>query len=111
MWGSPPLEIPEAATIKWGARAIHEPRGCGFSLLPDRQALFGGPAATALTQWVNKQLPRFRNRAKGMSSDSDKVDEFHEAPFHFKMTSNSSYGYMYMVAWMDPPDEKPEDGK
>lgn len=110
MWGSPPLEIPEAAVTRWGARTIHEPKNQGFEHLSDR--ISGeGPNLMELCDWLQKQMPRFRKLAKGMYGDSYEVLEQHESPFHFKMTCNGSYGYVYMVAWVLPSDEKPEDGK
>lgn len=109
MWGSPPIDVPPDAVVAWGARAIHEPRGRGFDLPPDRKGFRAGDhdknpeAFAALARWLdNGMLQRARDWAKTVDGGSGKDFFVSEGDFVFKCTPNCSYGYIYMAAWAVP---------
>lgn len=94
--------LPDTPTVaaKWGARMIVEKqkldvvydRQDNRGEKEDRLALHAWLDATGMP-WLNAQIP-WRN---------DKQDErrLDDGRFHIKASTNASFGYLYVCAWME----------
>jgi hypothetical protein len=104
-WGAAWL-LPDKWTAAWGARGIAD-KNCRpesddshvVGLLYDRQSAAGNNAAVKeLLSWINGTvLPIFG----AFYGDGKEVFKKDDGDFHARWTENASYGYVYVVAWMD----------
>ena len=107
-WGLNP--IPENAIAAWGARAILKQQ-C-LDLLWDRQSFDQGKLSDLekdrFVNWINKSgLPNLRkhivkNRWK---NDSEEVFELNDKSYHLRASCKCSYGYCYISAWQEQPEQ------
>ena len=108
-WGAGWL-LPEEHRAAWGARAIADrvmlrpgedlitPTHVA-DLLPDRQSGVGeNEPLKNLLAWINKNVLPIRMNYDGSSRE---VTEVNDGNCHARWTPNGSYGYIYIVAWMD----------
>ena len=99
--------IPPRFQSIWGARTILK---YGYiDLVPDRQDSEGPqPHLDRLYAWIDeKAMPQLRERSKGLRGDSDEVLEIEESPFTLKASCKRSFGYLYITAWENPPEQGP----
>ena len=108
-WGAHWL-LPDNWTAAWGARAIadeefrarseqYKPAMHIANVLPDRQAGAGkNEDLLLLRKWINKKLLPIKMLYDGRSEEITILDD---GEFHARWTPNKSYGYIYIVAWMD----------
>jgi len=111
-WGAAWL-LPKEWSAAWGARAIadeeYDPKRSKWeapmhraSLLADRQSASGkNEAVRKLLDWINENVLPIRMIYDGCSREVTVVDD---GEFHARWTPNASFGYIYIVAWMDKPD-------
>lgn len=97
--------IPESAVAAWGCRAIL--KGGVVDVVPDRKdfhitadveihKLFPKKlqAAFGARGWITKT-------AHNVRGNSTEVKALDDDNFHIRMSTNASYGYLYISAWMD----------
>ena len=105
-WGASWL-LPETWIAAWGARAIADPYPTTTdggtthvaSLLADRQNGVGKVKdLKQLFNWINEKLLPLRLAYRGESTEITILDD---GEFHARWTPNGSFGYIYIVAWMD----------
>ena len=100
------FRIPEGLDALWAARAIYtilpETR---IELLPDRQFVYGcnhGTEAKALVRWLNREgLKGLEGLCKkmGVRQDESRTVTYISNGFVIKGNPNTSYGYLYIVAY------------
>jgi hypothetical protein len=104
-WGADWL-LPKNFTIAWGARAIADKnydklkKGTHVaSLLYDRQGAAGNLKHwNDLKNFIDNKILPIQMDYDGSSTEVTKVDD---EEFHARWTPNGSYGYIYVVVWMD----------
>lgn len=104
-WGAHWL-LPQEYRAAWGARAIADKNyrkdvdgSHVASLLADRQAGVGkNEDLSELLKWVNTAILPIYMYYDGASS---KVIVRDFGKFHARWTPNGSYGYVYIVAWVE----------
>lgn len=103
-WGASWL-LPEEHSAAWGARAIADKNhktnfGTHIAgLLADRQSGIGkGEALVELLKWLNHNVLPITIDYDGSSRE---VTEVNDGNCHARWTPNGSYGYIYIVAWVD----------
>jgi hypothetical protein len=104
-WGASWL-LPKEHSAAWGARAIadknftKEKFGTHIAdLLHDRMSGIGGKEALdKLFSWVNKNILPITMDYDGSSCD---VTEVNDGEFHARWTPNGSFGYIYIITWVD----------
>ena len=107
MWGSPPIEIPEEAHARWGARAILE-RG-RLSTLPDRRGWDAERGVDLLLhRSLGRWLPVLKEHAEQMDPGGSEVFSLDNNGMHLRATCNGSHGYVYIAAWSDWPFVRPD---
>lgn len=103
--------FPETAPATWGARAIFTD---GFvDVLHDRQNAVGEkPAIDRLLSVLNGGLlADFKRHAERLrhwgelESSSREVYVMHEGDVILTASTNASYGYLYIVAFLSPKEE------
>ena len=100
--------IPEGLKVMWSARAIYTTRpNPRLDILPDRQQMQGdnsSEAAEALCNWLNtvgiKGLEKVCND-EWVKQDESRVVSFKSGGFAIYGNPNSSYGYLYIVAYKE----------
>lgn len=107
------LQPPEGVTVAWGARAWYKYHPSAervmIDLLHDRQDRIGsGEELTPLLDWLNEEglaaLKRELARY-AVTGDSDASGTVRKAPFVIEASPNASYGYLYIVAYVQPAAE------
>lgn len=103
------FEIPSNLVAMWSARAIYTVRPEPFiDILHDRQYMYGenqSQEAKDLCAWLNKSgIKGLQSVCKktGLYSDESKIVEFSSKGFIIRGNPNSSYGYLYIVAYRIP---------
>jgi len=105
-WGAHWL-LPEEHSAAWGARAIADKQykydkwtGSHIaSLLPDRQSGAGNNEnLKALLAWLKDRILPISLIYDGSSRV---VTEVNDGEYHARWTPNGSFGYIYIVAWVD----------
>ena len=112
------------ASAAWGARAIYNRNhyagarmsrakagtGVCVDVVWDRQSIAGEePAKRALAQWLAKKtgggmtLLAKRLKADGVYPEDSIEIAIDHGRFHLRANPRSSYGYLYITAWMDEP--------
>jgi hypothetical protein len=83
----------------WLGRGIYDDRTYTVSIPPDRQS---AKDAKDLCRWLNNDGLRTllqKLRLGAVRGSSDEVLFVDEGVFHLRASPNSSYGYLYMLAW------------
>lgn len=105
-WGATWL-LPDKWSAAWGARAIADPYPTTAdggathvaSLLADRQNGLGkAKYLKQLIRWINENVLPIRLAYRG---ESEEVTILDDGEFHARWTPDRSYGYLYIIAWMD----------
>jgi hypothetical protein len=104
-WG---LDAPQATLAMWGARAIS--LQTGFDLLHDRQDIQGQePHRGALIALLNdkgilararKTWVTLKNRGEVRDDESRRVVLVDHPSIRVEASTNGSYGYVYLVAYL-----------
>lgn len=112
-WGYHP-GLPENTPAAWGARAIF--KNGKYSLLPDRQSLFGDPKATQyILSTLKRHAKRLEKAVYSAWNDFQLPDrEANEVTVALpgltvKVNTNGSMGYLYMVAYPTPTGTRGND--
>ncbi len=103
------FEIPPTLAAMWSARAIYTTTPEPFlDILPDRQHMYGeyqGQEGKDLCNWLNKEgikgLQAVCKRL-GVGPSESRIVEFSSNGFIIRGNPNSSYGYLYIVAYRVP---------
>ena len=103
------FEIPTNLVAMWHARAIYTVKPEPFiDVLPDRQYMSGennGPNAKDLSNWLSevgiKALQAVCKELNVRPNES-RIVEFSSDGFIIRGNPNSSYGYLYLVAYAVP---------
>lgn len=98
------LPSPEASA-KWGARMV-EVSGAPYAMLWDRQGNQWSDKAAheKLHKWIDETLlPWIKNRR--WRGNMEEAYEVNEGQFHARMSTNASFGYLYVCAWADDSDD------
>ena len=104
-WGAGWL-LPEKHSAAWGARAVadknYEKTMYGThiaNLLADRQSGVGeNETLLQLLKWLDHKVLPITMDYDGSSRE---VTEVNDGNCHARWTPNGSYGYVYIVAWVD----------
>lgn len=103
-WG---LQPPEGCLAAWGARAIYNNRE--VDILHDRQGTAGDPEEIKkLLKWLNsKGLTGFRKMLKkeDLLGSDNRVVTYKAGGYVIKANPRASYGYLYLGAWKENPEE------
>lgn len=103
------FEIPPNLPCMWSARAIYTVKPEPFvDILHDRQYMYGdnhSQDAKDLCDWLNKEgikgLQSNCNKL-GLGPDESRIVEFQSGGYIIRGNPNSSYGYLYIVAYRVP---------
>lgn len=95
--------IPDDAVAAWGCRAILKN---GFvDIVPDRKDMvIPEQYMVNFGPWLNDVMSDegwVDLTAATMKGDRDEVKAYDLGPFHIRMSTNASYGYLYISAWME----------
>lgn len=103
------FEIPPNLMAMWAARAIYTIKPEPFiDILPDRQFMYGqnqSQEAKDLCNWLNKEgIKSLQAMCKKLSvaPNESRIVEFSGNGFIIRGNPNSSYGYLYVVAYCIP---------
>ena len=95
--------IPETAKAAWGCRAILN-AGC-VDIVHDRKDMeIPDESAVEFKAWLRDVMSDHGwvdVVAKRMKGNRDDVESLDRSNFHVRMSTNSSYGYLYISAWME----------
>lgn len=93
----------------WSARAIYTIKPEPFlDILPDRQFMYGenhSQEAKDLCQWLNQFGIRSLQavcKKLGVCQNESRIVEYQSKGFIIRGNPNSSYGYLYIVAYRIP---------
>ncbi len=103
------FEIPPGLTAMWSARAIYTVKPEPYiDILPDRQCMYGenqSQEAKDLCEWLNKAgIKGLQSMCKqlGIAPNESRIVEYSGDGFIIRGNPNSSYGYLYIVAYRIP---------
>ena len=103
------FEIPAGLVAMWSARAIYTIKPEPFiDILPDRQCMYGqnqNQEGKDLCEWLNKAgIKGLQAMCKqlGIGPDESRIVEFSSDGYIIRGNPNSSYGYLYIVAYHIP---------
>jgi len=103
------FEIPPTLVAMWSARAIYNLSPELFiDILHDRQYMYGdnkSQEAKDLCDWLNKEgIKGLQSMCKQMclGPDESRIVEYSSNGFIVRGNPNSSYGYLYIVAYCIP---------
>ena len=103
------FEIPPNLVAMWAARAIYTIRPEPFvDILHDRQFMYGenqSQEAKDLCAWLNKSgIKGLQAMCKqlGVGPNESRIVEFSGEGYIVRGNPNSSYGYLYIVAYAIP---------
>jgi hypothetical protein len=103
------FEIPPGLVAMWSARAIYTVKPEPFlDILHDRQYMYGenqSQEAKDLCAWLNKfGIKGLQAVCKkvGLGPDESRIVEFSGDGYIVRGNPNSSYGYLYIVAYAIP---------
>ena len=103
------FEIPSNLAAMWSARAIYTVKPEPFiDILHDRQFLYGenqSQEAKDLCAWLNKSGIKGLqavSKKTGLYPNESRIVEFTGNGFIIRGNPNSSYGYLYIVAYRVP---------
>ncbi len=103
------FNIPATLAAMWSARAIYNLRPTLYvDVLHDRQWMCGenqSQEAKDLCDWLNSEgIQGLQSvcKQKGLGPDESRVVEYSSKGFIIQGTPNSSYGYLYIVAYRMP---------
>ena len=92
-----------AVTAWWGARAIVEDHGRGFSLLADRQQIVGSPAdQIKLAAWldlIGLSWLRKEIELHPVIRADDTLHTLEAQGYRLEASGQRSFGYLYIGAW------------
>lgn len=95
----------------YGARAIYDTRG-NIDLLCDRQAYEGDQKDwKKMSRWLDKKAIKAMRKyflKNDIPTSSEHEWRMDDGDFHIMANPRGSYGYMYIVAWMDKQTETKE---
>lgn len=101
-WGLKDV-IPDDAVAAWGARVILT-KG-RLDILHDRYQFHFSDDATlnVFIGWLNDVGRSWlKSTAKDVYPDENLTHALDEGRFHIRCNAQTSYGYLYVGAWMDP---------
>ena len=103
------FEIPTNLVAMWAARAIYTIKPEPFiDILPDRQYMYGAnqsDEAKDLCEWLNKEGRKGLQavcKQLGVGPNESRIVEYSSNGFIIRGNPNSSYGYLYLVAYRIP---------
>lgn len=103
------FDVPPMLASMWSARAIYSVKPEPFvDILHDRQCMYGNnmcQEAKDLCDWLNTEgIKALQATCKqiGLGQDESRIVEYRSKGFVIRGNPNSSYGYLYIVAYRIP---------
>lgn len=107
-WG---LSMDMQCRCCYGARAIYD-TSHNIDLLYDRQSYIGEQDDwTKISRWLNKKAMKSMRkyfRTNNIQTSASHEWRMDDGDLHIMANPKGSYGYMYIVAWMDKQTENKE---